>query len=227
MPAHPVMFNTVVTSDLGEAVAKNYGVETEKTLTGFKYIGSKIHGYEQTGEKDFVFGYEESYGYLVQPFVRDKDANQSTVLICEAANFYKKQGKTLVDVLDELYEKYGTYDESQQSISLPGEEGKLKIQAMLKNLRENVPTDVADCKVIRWEDFKTAKRYENGKEEDIVGFDRSDVLKYFLADGSWIAVRPSGTEPKCKIYYCIKGASKADVAEKRKNYYAAMAELTK
>ena len=227
MPAHPVMFNTVVTSDLGEAVAKNYGVETEKTLTGFKYIGSKIHGYEQTGERDFVFGYEESYGYLVQPFVRDKDANQSTVLICEAANFYKKQGKTLVDVLDELYEKYGTYDESQQSISLPGEEGKLKIQAMLKNLRENVPTDVADCKVIRWEDFKTAKRYENGKEEDIVGFDRSDVLKYFLADGSWIAVRPSGTEPKCKIYYCIKGADKADVAEKRKNYYAAMAELTK
>ena len=227
MPAHPVMFNTVVTSDLGEAVAKNYGVETEKTLTGFKYIGSKIHGYEQTGEKDFVFGYEESYGYLVQPFVRDKDANQSTVLICEAANYYKKQGKTLVDVLDELYDKYGTYDESQQSISLPGEEGKLKIQAMLKNLRENVPTDVADCKVIRWEDFKTAKRYENGKEEDIVGFDRSAVLKYFLADGSWIAVRPSGTEPKCKIYYCIKGASKADVAEKRKNYYAAMAELTK
>ena len=227
MPAHPVMFNTVVTSDLGEAVAKNYGVETEKTLTDFKYIGSKVHGYEETGEKDFVFGYEESYGYLVQPFVRDKDANQSTVLICEAANFYKKQGKTLVDVLDELYEKYGTYDESQQSISLPGEEGKLKIQAMLKNLRENVPTDVADCKVIRWEDFKTAKRYENGKEEDIVGFDRSDVLKYFLADGSWIAVRPSGTEPKCKIYYCIKGASKADVAEKRKNYYAAMAELTK
>ncbi|MBE6124872.1 MAG: phospho-sugar mutase [Erysipelotrichaceae bacterium] len=227
MPAHPVMFNTVVTSDLGEAVARNYGVETEKTLTGFKYIGSKIHGYEQTGEKDFVFGYEESYGYLVQPFVRDKDANQSTVLICEAANFYKKQGKTLVDVLDELYDKYGTYDESQQSISLPGEEGKLKIQAMLKSLRENVPTDIADCKVIRWEDFKTAKRYENGKEEDIVGFDRSDVLKYFLADGSWIAVRPSGTEPKCKIYYCIKGASKADVEEKRKNYYAAMAELTK
>ena len=227
MPAHPVMFNTVVTSDLGEAVARNYGVETEKTLTGFKYIGSKIHRYEQTGEKDFVFGYEESYGYLVKPFVRDKDANQSTVLICEAANFYKKQGKTLVDVLDELYDKYGTYDESQQSISLPGEEGKLKIQAMLKNLRENVPADVAGCKVVRWEDFKTAKRYENGKEEDIVGFDRSDVLKYFLADGSWIAVRPSGTEPKCKIYYCIKGANKADVAEKRKNYYAAMAELTK
>jgi phosphoglucomutase len=227
MPAHPVMFNTVVTSDLGEAVAKNYGVETEKTLTGFKYIGSKIHGYEQTGEKNFVFGYEESYGYLVQPFVRDKDANQSTVLICECANYYKKQGKTLVDVLDELYAQYGTYDESQQSISLPGEEGKMKIQAMLKNLRENVPADVAGCKVVRWEDFKTAKRYENGEEKDIVGFDRSDVLKYFLADGSWIAVRPSGTEPKCKIYYCIKGADKADVAEKRKNYYSAMTEYTK
>ena len=134
MPAHPVMFNTVVTSDLGEAVAKNYGVETEKTLTGFKYIGSKIHGYEQTGEKNFVFGYEESYGYLVQPFVRDKDANQSTVLICECANYYKKQGKTLVDVLDELYAKYGTYDESQQSISLPGEEGKMSIPTLRVNL---------------------------------------------------------------------------------------------
>lgn len=227
MPENPVMFNTVVTSDLGEMVASNYGVETEKTLTGFKYIGSKIHGYEQTGEKNFVFGYEESYGYLVQPFVRDKDANQSTVLICEAANYYKQQGKTLIDVLDELYEKYGTYDESQQSISLPGEEGKMKIQAMLKNLRENVPADVAGCKVVKWEDFKTAKEYENGVEKDIVGFDRSDVLKYFLADGSWIAVRPSGTEPKCKIYYCIKGANKADVAEKRKNYYAAMDEYTK
>ena len=103
----------------------------------------------------------------------------------------------------------------------------MKIQAMLKNLRENVPADVAGCKVVKWEDFKTAKSYENGEEKDIVGFDRSDVLKYFLADGSWIAVRPSGTEPKCKIYYCIKGADKADVADKRKNYYAAMAEYTK
>lgn len=227
MPDHPVMFNTVVTSDLGEKVADNYGVETEKTLTGFKYIGDKIHKYEQTHEKDFVFGYEESYGYLVQPFVRDKDANQSTILIAEAANYYLKQGKTLLDVLRELYAKYGTYDESQQSISLPGEEGKLKIQAMLKNLRENVPTEIAGQKVVKYEDFKTAKQYVGGEVHDIVGFDRSDVLKYFMDDESWIAVRPSGTEPKCKIYYCIRGNDKDQVAEKRDAYYKAMAELTK
>ena len=226
MPEHPVMFNTVVTSDLGEKVAANYGVETEKTLTGFKYIGDKIHKYEQTHEKNFVFGYEESYGYLVQPFVRDKDANQSTILIAEAANYYLKQGKSLIDVLNELYEKYGTYDESQQSISLPGEEGKLKIQAMLKNLRENVPTQIAGHDVVKYEDYKAAKQYVGDQVFDIVGFDRSDVLKYFLDDETWIAVRPSGTEPKCKIYYCVRGENKQDVAEKREAYYKAMAELT-
>ncbi|MBQ1521392.1 MAG: phospho-sugar mutase, partial [Erysipelotrichaceae bacterium] len=181
---------------------------------------------EQTHEKNFVFGYEESYGYLVQPFVRDKDANQSTILIAEAANYYLKHGKSLIDVLNELYEKYGTYDESQQSISLPGEEGKLKIQAMLKNLRENVPTQIAGHDVVKYEDYKTAKQYVGDQVFDIVGFDRSDVLKYFLDDETWIAVRPSGTEPKCKIYYCVRGENKQDVAEKREAYYKAMAELT-
>lgn len=227
MPVHPVMFNTVVTSDLGEKVAHNYGVETEKTLTGFKYIGDKIHKYEQTHEKDFVFGYEESYGYLVQPFVRDKDANQSTILICEAANYYLQQGLTLIDVLEQLYEKYGTYDESQQSISLPGEEGKKKIQQMLSNLRENIPSQIAGVNVVKYEDYKSAKQYVGDQVFDIVGFDRSDVLKYFLEDETWIAIRPSGTEPKCKIYYCIRGENKADVEQKKEKYYAAMSELTK
>ncbi len=222
LPDNPVMFNTVVTGDLGEMLDDHYGVETEKTLTGFKYIGSKILGYEHTHEKNFVFGYEESYGYLVQPFVRDKDANQSTVLIAEVANYYKKQGKTLVDVLEELYQTYGYYDESQQSIALPGEEGKIKIQQMLTSLRENVPTEIAGCKVVKYQDFKTAEEIENGEKHDIVGFDKSDVLKYFLEDGSWIAVRPSGTEPKCKIYYCIKGESHDDVMSKKDQYYAAM-----
>ena len=227
MPVHPVMFNTVVTSDLGEKVAHNYGVETEKTLTGFKYIGDKIHKYEQTHEKDFVFGYEESYGYLVQPFVRDKDANQSTILICEAANYYLQQGLTLMDGLEQLYEKYGTYDESQQSISLPGEEGKKKIQQMLSNLRENIPSQIAGVNVVKYEDYKSAKQYVGDQVFDIVGFDRSDVLKYFLEDETWIAIRPSGTEPKCKIYYCIRGENKADVEQKKEKYYAAMSELTK
>lgn len=227
MPENAVMFNTIVTSDLGEKVADNYGVETEKTLTGFKYIGDKIHKYEQTHEKNFVFGYEESYGYLVQPFVRDKDANQSTVLIAEAANYYLKQGKSLIDVLEELYEKYGTYDESQQSIALPGEEGKIRIQKMLAELRENIPAEIAGVKVVKYEDYMTAKQHVAGEVRDISGFDRSDVLKYFLEDETWIAIRPSGTEPKCKIYYCIRGKDKADVAGKKERYYAAMTELTK
>ena len=227
LPEHPVIFNTVVTSDLGEKIASYYGVETEKTLTGFKYIGSKIHKYELNHEKDFVFGYEESYGYLVLPFVRDKDANQSTVLIAECANYYKKQGKTLIDVLNELYARFGTYDESQQSISLPGEEGKKKIQAMLKALRDNVPEEIGGTKVVKFEDFFTQKQYVDGKVNEIVGFDKSDVLKFFLEDESWIAVRPSGTEPKCKIYYCVKGKNKEDVLAKRDAYYAAMGQLMK
>ena len=227
LPENGVIFNTVVTSDLGEKVAAHYGVETEKTLTGFKYIGDKIHKYELNHEKNFVFGYEESYGYLVQPFVRDKDANQSTVLIAEVANYYKKQGKTLIDVLEELYAVYGTYDESQQSISLPGEEGKKKIQSMLANIRNDVPKEIAGVEVVKFEDYKTAKQYIGDQVNDIVGFDRSDVLKFYLADESWIAVRPSGTEPKCKIYYCIKGSSKADVQAKKEAYYQAMGEIMK
>ena len=226
MPAHPVMFNTVVTSDLGELVSKAYNVDTEKTLTGFKYIGDKIAKYEKTHEKDFVFGYEESYGYLIKEFVRDKDATQSCLLIAEAANYYKKKGLTFMDVLRSLYKKYGTFLESQTSITLPGADGSAKIAALLAGLRADVPTEIAGKKVVKYEDFGTQKRYEGDKVEDLKGFDKSDVLKYFLEDGSWIAVRPSGTEPKCKFYYCIKGKDQADVEEKQKAYYAAMDKLS-
>ncbi len=227
MPENPVMFNTVVTSDLGEIIAKHYGVETEKTLTGFKYIGDKIAKYEKTHEKNFVFGYEESYGYQIKEFVRDKDANQSCLLIAEMANYYHKQGKSILDKLHELYAEYGTFLETQTSISLPGADGSEKIKALIEGLRNNPPKEIGGVEVVRREDFGTQKAYVNGAEEDIVGFDVSDVLKYFLADGTWIAVRPSGTEPKCKFYYCIKGKDQADVEAKRDVYYAAMDALTK
>ncbi len=227
MPENPVMFNTVVTSDLGEIISKHYGVETEKTLTGFKYIGDKIAKYEKTHEKNFVFGYEESYGYLIKEFVRDKDANQSCLLIAEMANYYHKQGKSILDKLHELYAEYGTFLETQTSISLPGADGSEKIKALIEGLRNNPPKEIGGVEVVRREDFGTQKAYVNGAEEDIVGFDVSDVLKYFLADGTWIAVRPSGTEPKCKFYYCIKGKDQADVEAKRDVYYAAMDALTK
>ncbi|MDI9540759.1 MAG: phospho-sugar mutase [Bacillota bacterium] len=227
MPENPVMFNTVVTSDLGEIIAKEYGVETEKTLTGFKYIGDKIEGYKISKEKNFVFGYEESYGYLVKEIVRDKDANQSCLMLAECANYYKKKGLTLLDVLKQLYEKYGTYLETIQSITLTGADGAAKLQQLLANLRANVPTELGGYKVVKYQDFRTAKCIENGVETNIVGFDRSDVLKYFMEDGSWIAIRPSGTEPKCKYYYCIKGENQEDVENKKEKYFKSIEEITK
>ncbi len=227
MPENPVMFNTVVTSDLGEIIAKEYGVETEKTLTGFKYIGDKIEGYKISKEKSFVFGYEESYGYLMKEIVRDKDANQSCLMLAECANYYKKKGLTLLDVLKQLYEKYGTYLETIQSITLTGADGAEKLQKLLADLRANVPTELGGYKVVKYQDFRTAKCLENGVETDIVGFDRSDVLKYFMEDGSWIAIRPSGTEPKCKFYYCIKGENQEDVESKKDKYFKSIEEITK
>ncbi|MCF0246888.1 MAG: phospho-sugar mutase, partial [Ileibacterium sp.] len=227
MPSNPVMFNTVVTSDLGEMVAKDHGVETEKTLTGFKFIGEKVAKYETTGEKNYVFGYEESYGSLISPFVRDKDAPQACLELAEAAAYYKnKEGKTLIDVLNDLYAKHGTYEESQVAISLEGEAGAARIKEILSDLRTNGVESINGVPVVRFEDYKEAVIKEDGKTEELTGFVKSDVLKYYLADGSWIAVRPSGTEPKCKFYFCIKGENKDDAHAKTLAYQKAMADLT-
>ncbi len=226
MPEHPVMFNTVVTSDLGEKVAADYGVETEKTLTGFKFIGEKVAKYEVTHEKNYVFGYEESYGSLIKPFVRDKDAPQACLMLAEAASFYKQQGKDLVDVLDSLYERHGTYEESQVALTLSGEAGANRIKEILADLRKDAPAQINGVKVVRSEDYKECTIKEGDTVTELTGFTKSDVLKYYLEDGSWIAVRPSGTEPKCKFYYCIKGSSKEDAHEKTVAYQQAMKELT-
>ena len=226
MPENPVMFNTVVTSDLGEKVAADYGVETEKTLTGFKFIGEKVAKYEVTHEKNYVFGYEESYGSLIKPFVRDKDAPQACLMLAEAASFYKQQGKDLVDVLDSLYERHGTYEESQVALTLSGEAGANRIKEILADLRKDAPTEINGSKVVRSEDYKECTIKEGDTVTELTGFTKSDVLKYYLEDGSWIAVRPSGTEPKCKFYYCIKGNSKEDAHEKTVAVQQAMKELT-
>lgn len=221
MPEHPVMFNTVVTGDLGEKIASKYGVETEKTLTGFKFIGEKVAKYEKTGEKQYVFGYEESYGSLIKPFVRDKDAPQACLMLAEAACYYKEKGKTLVDVLYDLYAELGYYEESQTSLKLEGEAGAKRIQEILTNLRTSDIQEIADVKVVRFEDYKECRIVENGKERELTGFTKSDVLKYYLEDGSWIAIRPSGTEPKCKFYYCVRGASFEEVQQKTNAYQKA------
>lgn len=226
MPENPVMFNTVVTSDLGEKVAADYGVTTEKTLTGFKFIGEKVAKYEVTHEKNYVFGYEESYGSLIKPFVRDKDAPQACLMLAEACAYYKQEGRDLVDVLDSLYDRHGTYEESQVALTLSGEAGANRIKEILANLRKDSPAEIGGTKVVKSEDYKECVIKEGDKVTELTGFTKSDVLKYYLEDGSWIAVRPSGTEPKCKFYYCIKGASKEDAHNKTVHFQQAMKELT-
>jgi phosphoglucomutase len=210
LPSNAVMYNTIVTSDLGELVARSYGVDVEKTLTGFKFIGDKIRKYEKTHEKEFIFGYEESYGCVVKDFVRDKDAVQAVLTAAEAGNYYKKQGKTLIDVLNDLYAKFGTFKESQVALAKAGASGAKRIAEIMDNLRKDAPTTIGGVKVIKSEDYQTSKRSDG----TTINLPKSNVLKYYLEDGSWIAARPSGTEPKCKFYFSIKGTDKDDAAKK-------------
>lgn len=219
MPKNPIMFNTVVTSDLGEKIANAYGVKVEKTLTGFKYIGEKIEKHNILGDASFVFGYEESYGYLIADFVRDKDAPQACLMVAEAANYYLNKGLTLVDVLNNLYEKHGTHIEKQLSITRGGSEGLQEIQDILSRFRNYKENEIAAIKIKFIDDFLNGMR-SNGEQLD---FPSSNVLKFYLEDGSWIAVRPSGTEPKCKFYFCVVG----DNLESASNKYELLLESVK
>ncbi|MBR2990674.1 MAG: phospho-sugar mutase [Solobacterium sp.] len=227
MPEHPVMFNTVVTSDLGEKAAAKYGVETEKTLTGFKFIGEKVAAYERSGEKQYVFGYEESYGSLIKPFVRDKDAQQACLMLAEAACWYKERGMTLMDVLRALWQEHGFYNESQTSIVLSGQSGAVRMKELMDGLRAERLSEIAGVPIIRWQDFETQEDGDASGIRSLTGFVRSNVLKYFMEDGSWLAIRPSGTEPKIKIYFCICGTSEEEAAEKSARYHSAMDEIMK
>lgn len=194
LPKNGVMFNTVVTSDLGDRICADYGIVTEKTLTGFKFIGDKIYQHEVAQDKTFVFGYEESYGCLIADFVRDKDAVQASVMLCEAAAYYHEKGKTLFDVLDELYRKYGVFVDALETVKFKGLDVQQKTTTLMNTLRDHPPKAVGGIAVSEIQDFSS---------EDMIkkGFGKSNVLKFIFADGSWVAVRPSGTEPKCKFYY--------------------------
>ncbi|MGL5916204.1 MAG: phospho-sugar mutase [Culicoidibacterales bacterium] len=209
LPVNPVMFTTIVSSDLAELIATKYGVTTERTLTGFKFIGDRVHYYENTGEKTFIFGYEESFGSLVNSNIaRDKDAVQAIVIAVEMAAFYKAQGKTLSDVLDEIGEEFGYFQEGLISMSLPGKDGLAKIQTLMSTVRQQPFTTIAGQAVIAHEDyFQQLRSDETG--ETIIELPQADVLKYYLADGSWFCLRPSGTEPKAKVYISAKKATKA------------------
>lgn len=213
-PDDGIMISTVVTNELGNIIARDYGAKVVFGLTGFKFIGEKIAKYCDELGMTFIFGYEESYGSIVQNFVRDKDSLQACLMLAEAANYYHSQGKTLVDVVNELYERYGYYYDLQENIMLPGADGTARLQAILADLRQNVPTELGGFKVVQVEDYGALKRIKDNQEEPITDFVTSDVLKYFLDDGSWVAVRPSGTEPKCKFYYCVIGKDLTQCQEK-------------
>lgn len=220
LPRNAVMINTVVTSDLGAKVAAKYGVETEKTLTGFKYIGSKIEQYQQDKSKTFIFGYEESYGYLIEPFVRDKDAIQAALMLAEASVFYHLQGKTLVDVLNDLYQEHGYYLQRQKSITLSGIEGKAKITAIMDWFKAYQDNVFATYAITRKENYLTQQAMVGDKVE-LLDLPATDLVKWYF-DFGWIAIRPSGTEPKCKIYFCLNGK---DADQTEKHYQALVAAI--
>jgi phosphoglucomutase len=192
---------------MGADIAASYGCSIVNTLTGFKYIGEQITKFERTGEHRFLFGYEESYGYLTGTYARDKDAVVAALLICEAAAFYKKQGKTLYDVLFELYGRYGTYLEKLESRTLKGKDGVAKIAAIMEDWRRNPPAETAGVRVARVLDF----------QHGLDGLPPENVLKFMLDDGSWFCLRPSGTEPKIKVYFAVRrsGLEEAESALER------------
>ena len=196
------IFDTIVTSSFGEEIAAKYGVKTEHLLTGFKFIGDKIHEYEISGEKTYEFGYEESYGYLIGTFVRDKDSLQAIVMACEMANYYLKQGKTLDVVFTELEEELSFHHDKLYSIYFKGEGGKGVMAQILNTLRMKPIESIDGSKLVKYEDYQVRERYDaKGKVIGEINLPKSNVLKFYFKDGSTIAVRPSGTEPKCKFYY--------------------------
>ena len=215
IPEDGILVKTIVSTNMADAIAKNYNLELVECLTGFKYIGQQILKMEETGKGTYMFGFEESYGCLVGTHARAKDAIVATMALCEAAAYYKKQGKTLWDAMIDMYEKYGYYKDGVQAITMKGKEGLQKIQDILAELRANTPETVGDYKVLAARDYKadTIKDMVTGEVKP-TGLPSSNVLYYELNDDAWLCVRPSGTEPKIKFYYGVKGTSLEDADKK-------------
>ena len=214
LPANAAAVKSIVSSELPTVIAEHYGAKMVNVLTGFKFIAEQIKNYEETNAHTFMFGFEESYGYLVQPFVRDKDAIQAVLLLTEVAARFKSEGKTLYDGLQALYEKYGYFLEKTISVTVQGLEGPAKIKALLDGLRKEVPSNFGGIKVSVAQDFAVNQQVDAEGVVSEIGLPTSNVLKYILEDGSWIAVRPSGTEPKIKFYMGVKAATQEEAQEK-------------
>ena len=215
LPANGVLVKSIVSSEFAADIAKSFDIETINVLTGFKYIAEQIQNYEATHEHTFLFGFEESYGYLVKSFARDKDSVQATVLLAEVAAYYKSLGKTLYDGLQDLFKTYGYFVENTQSLTFKGIDGAEKIAALMAKFRAEQPTSFGDIAVTKFADFtlQTETDTQTGVTTPMT-LPKANVLKYWLADGSWVAVRPSGTEPKIKLYVGTKGATQQAADDK-------------
>lgn len=217
-----VVLKSIVSSELPTAICEAFNVKMVNVLTGFKFIAEKIKKFEQDKSHEFVFGFEESYGYLVKPFVRDKDAIQALLLLAEIAAYYKEQDKTLYDALQDIYKEFGYFEEKTIPITMSGIEGLTKIKELMQQIREDIPTTFGHVAVDFYEDYSTQTRtYSNG---DVTPIDlpKANVLKFFLVDGSWIAIRPSGTEPKIKFYLGVKGQSDNETSDKINSFESAL-----
>ena len=229
MPPKPLAVKTIVTTDLCEFIAKKYGVELVNVLTGFKFIGEQIGRMEAKGEQDnYIFGFEESYGYLAGTYVRDKDAVVASMLICEMAAFYSKQGKNLVEVLQGLYDTYGYFLCTQQSFAFEGEQGMADMKKIMQELRANPAKEIGPDKVLGFGDYLASSHTDMvSGEKTVINLPKSDVLMYELENGCKAVIRPSGTEPKIKIYYFVLRENEAAAREKEKELQSSFTKLLK
>jgi phosphoglucomutase len=228
LPANGVLVKSIVSSEFAADIAKSFNIETINVLTGFKYIAEQIQSYEDTQEHTFLFGFEESYGYLVKSFARDKDSVQATVLLAEVAAYYKSLGKTLYDGLQDLFNEYGYFVENTQSLTFKGIDGADKIADLMAKFRSEQPVTLGDITVIKVADFTQQVQTDTQTGiETTLTLPKANVLKYWLADGSWVAVRPSGTEPKIKLYIGTKGDTQTIADEKLVAIQASLAEYVK
>ncbi|GAY73584.1 phosphoglucomutase [Lentilactobacillus kosonis] len=214
LPANGRVVKSIVSTELATKIASSFGIETKNVLTGFKFIAEEIHNYETNHGHTFLFGFEESFGYLIRPFVRDKDAIQTVLLLAEVAAYYKNQGKTLYDGVQEMYAKYGYFTEKTVAKEFDGLDGKQKMANIMNTLRTNPITELAGHKVVRHADYSTATQTEADGSTTTIDLPKSNVLKYWFDDETWLAVRPSGTEPKIKFYLGLVDESEQAVQAK-------------
>lgn len=227
MPKHPVAVKTIVTTDIVEAICKAYGVELIEVLTGFKFIGEQIGFLEAKGEEDrYIFGFEESYGYLAGSYVRDKDAVVASMLICEMAAYYRTKGISMMQARENLYQKYGVYVHAQHSFTFEGESGMIRMQNIMEHLRTNRPKQIDNLKVIQFADYEKQVSIDlTTGTETAITLPKSNVLSFTLEQGAKVIIRPSGTEPKIKAYYTTTAATEAEAAAKKDELDAAFSAI--